>query len=237
MFHIITPVYRFENLDKLYETIPAFSDITWHLSFSNRRALPDHSFIHVDPRIKIYHINCEDNDLVEKRNQVFREINNGYFYLLDDDTIFLKESYTAYKKYCNKNFVGMIIGRQYRKVFNGIGRPPYNNAEFNNIDTGMAIAHYSVLKYVKWEWSKLFSRDHLFWSKCYEHFGKDKTITIKDYISVYNYLNNTSPLVYTNMYLFNKRFVIKNVYLARLYVFLRQIKYFPKRYNLNKIIE
>ena len=39
-FHIITLLYRFENFDKIKNTIPQKNDVTWHLVISRKRELP-----------------------------------------------------------------------------------------------------------------------------------------------------------------------------------------------------
>ena len=75
MLHIITPAYRFENLDKIYNSIYMDDDITWHISKSNNRELLSHDFIKTDNRIKIYNVNCEDNETYKKRNSALETSN------------------------------------------------------------------------------------------------------------------------------------------------------------------
>jgi hypothetical protein len=237
MLHIITPLYRFELLDDLYKSIPKHNDITWHLSISNRRSLPENDFVRIDERIQIHYLDCEDNDLVTKRNTVFDAIKNGYFYLLDDDTLFLNEAYLVYKKYHELNFQGMIIGRQYRRTFNGIAKRPYDNPKFNDIDTGMVISHFSVLREVKWEWcSPKYSRDCYFWSNCYKFYGKKLTILENSYISIYNSLNNSKSYMTVKKKIlnFDIQYEITNIYFAKLYTLMAYVKNLPER-TLNLI--
>ncbi|MHA8098912.1 hypothetical protein VR479_06415 [Aquirufa aurantiipilula] len=232
MLHIITPLYRFEYLDAIYASIPPYEDITWHLSVSNRRNLPVNKFILDDKRVKIHYLDCEDNDLVKKRNAVFKSINSGYFYLLDDDTIFLDEVYNLYSKYSIIHFKGLILGRQYRPFYDARPLRPFDNPLFNNIDTGMAIAHCSVLKVVSWEWCDLkYSRDCYFWAKCYEYFGKKLTVNSQKYISIYNKLNPQKPLFVLKKEDGFIRLDIKisNQLLGKLVVVLLLIRNFPRR--------
>ena len=70
MLHIITPLYRFENLEQIYNSILINDDITWHISKSNRREELNNDFIKTDKRIKIYNCDCEDTDTTIKRNEV-----------------------------------------------------------------------------------------------------------------------------------------------------------------------
>lgn len=195
MLHIITPLYRFEFIDLIYKSIPTYPDIKWHISISQRRNFPNNAFFYNDDRVEIYYLDCEDYDTVTKRNEIFENIKDGYFYLLDDDTIFHEDVYNLYKYYSKNNFQGMIIGKQIRTniLIKGVAKRPFSNPSINNIDAGMVIAHHSVLKYVKYDWSFEFSRDHLFWSNCYLYFKDDNTIMIDKYISIYNHFQKVQP--------------------------------------------
>ena len=106
MLHIITPLYRFENLEQIYNSILINDDITWHISKSNRREELNNDFIKTDKRIKIY--NCEDTDTTIKRNEVLSEIKSGYFCFLDDDTILHENMYIKYKE-CEEQKVSTIL--------------------------------------------------------------------------------------------------------------------------------
>ncbi len=188
MLHIITPLYRFDLLKKVYRTIPGHKDITWHVAKSTHREKLNADFIQVDPRICLYEIDCLDNDLVTKRNTVFAEIRDGYFCLLDDDTIFLPELYHVYQECNSEGFIGMIIGDQ--QTLGGArtlkASYPTDNPETTLIDAGMVICHFSVLKNVQWALSSTY-RDRDFWSRCYGYFGKDSVRLVNKSISTYNY--------------------------------------------------
>ena len=237
MLHIITPLYRFELIDKVYSTIPNYSDIKWHISISKRRELPKNSFFSKDDRVVIYYLDCEDNDMVTKRNKIFENIKDGYFYLLDDDTKFLEEVYNVYKKYNKINFQGMIIGKQYlpilMKKLNGKAWRPSSNPNYNKIDTGEAIAHHSVLRHVKWEWSIEFGRDNLFWTNCYLYFKDEHTLLINNYISYYNYFNKNKPCVQIRkkIFTFEIKLDIYNRPLVILYSIWLYMKEIRKRIN------
>jgi hypothetical protein len=197
MLHIITLAYRFELLSKVYASIPKHDDIRWHLSIAKKRGTPNKSFILKDKRIVLHITDCEDNDFVSKRNAVFEKINDGYFYLLDDDTIFLVEVYNLYQQYSGIGFRGMIVGDRIFRMKNiegeiEKGTYPTDDPNTTIIDSGMALASSDVLKTVKWQWvptGEGYPRDYLFWSNCFKYFGKDKVVLCDKIISYYNYLN------------------------------------------------
>ena len=85
MLHIITPLYRFNLIEKVYGSIFRNDDITWHISYSNKRVLPDLPFLKNNNQIKIYPVDCEDSDTTSKRNAILSKIKDGYFCFLDDE--------------------------------------------------------------------------------------------------------------------------------------------------------
>jgi hypothetical protein len=190
MLHIVTPLYHYDLLEKVYKTIPKHDDITWHISVSNRREKVTYDFIYTDPRIKLYELDCADSDTVTKRNAVFEVIQDGYFYLLDDDTVFLPELYELYKKTNASGFIGMIIGSQIHYRYKGYIKHaiyPRLHPYIADIDSGMVLSHSSVLREVKWEWS-IEQRDFDFWYRCYLYFGDGRTTITNTVFSVYNAL-------------------------------------------------
>lgn len=226
MLHIITPLYRFELLEKIYRTIPKKDDIVWHISKSVYREKLNHDFIFTDKRVKLYEIDCLDSDIITKRNTVFKSIKEGFFYLLDDDTIFLEEVYSLYKEQESKGFIGMIIGNQWHYAYSDNKRRaifPTLNPETTDLDTGMVICYHSVLKEVQWDWSNLYKRDCYFWSRCFKYFGKEKTLLVNRTISIYNYYG---ALIYVNkkVLFFNINFKITNPRIAKVYLNIVQIK-------------
>jgi hypothetical protein len=133
MLHLVTPLYHYDLLEKVYKTIPKHDDITWHISVSNRREKVPYDFVYTDRRIKLYELDCADSDTVIKRNVVFDNIRDGYFYLLDDDTIFVNALYELYRQIIVKDFKGMVIGNQIHYRFkNNLKKAVYPT---NNPDT------------------------------------------------------------------------------------------------------
>jgi len=188
MLHIITPAYRFENLDKIYNSIYMDDDITWHISKSNNRELLSHDFIKTDNRIKIYNVNCEDNETYKKRNSALEKITNGYFCFLDDDTVFHENMYIKYRECMEHNFVGMIVGEQLES--DGEIRLLASKPKFKYIDTGNVIAHTDCLKECRWPDTHIRGvnqKDFLFWDSVYNYYGKRCGIWNKP-ISIYNKL-------------------------------------------------
>ena len=56
MLHIVTPLYRYELLEKVYRSIPKHADIVWHIAKTSRREQLTNSFITEDSRIRLYEI-------------------------------------------------------------------------------------------------------------------------------------------------------------------------------------
>ena len=121
----------------------------WHVATSSRRPAPDHSFLRADSRVRVYAIDCDDADIVAKRNTAFACITDGYFYLLDDDTTCLPEMYRVYAEFNAAQFAGKIVGGS---DLSGVRRPSVDPA-LNRLDTGVVICFHSVLRSVRWEWS------------------------------------------------------------------------------------
>ena len=188
MLHIVTPVFRYELLDRVYQSIPPHDDIVWHLAKTSRRPALDQGWLRRDARIRLYEIDCDDADIVRKRNTMFEQITDGYFFLLDDDTVCVDAMYDVYRGFSAAGFVGMIVGG------NNLGRAvrPSLDPVFNRVDTGCVICHHSVLKVVTWEWTTRYARDRYFWSRCFRYFGDDGTVVVDRTISAYNALG---PLV------------------------------------------
>jgi hypothetical protein len=194
MLHIITPLFRFNLLPQVYSTIPKHNDIVWHIAVSSDRGHPNDTFITEDPRIIVYLVKCADNDIITKRNFVFKKIGEGYFYLLDDDTIFLEEVYHVYRSYQQKGFRGMILGnrllRHNKKTRLQEAVFPSEDPEKTILDTGMVIASTDVLQHVEWQWTLPnvnYYRDYLFWSNCFRYFGPENVVHSHRVISFFNY--------------------------------------------------
>jgi len=188
MLHIITPLYRFDLIEKVYDSIYKQDDICWHISYSNKRQLPDLQFLKNNNQIKIYPVDCEDSDTTSKRNVILANIKDGYFCFLDDDTIFHKNMYDKYLTCVEHNFKGMIIGQQldkYDKIRLTASKPT-----FGGIDTGNVISHYECLKECAWPKTHIDGvnqKDFLFWESVFNYYGKKCGIWNQP-ISFYNKL-------------------------------------------------
>jgi hypothetical protein len=188
MLHIITPLYRYENLPKTYNSIFKSDEITWHISKTSRRPDPDYDFIKNDKMIKLYNVDCDDWDTTTKRNVVLEKIKDGYFCFIDDDTILHENMFIKYLECKEKNFIGMIVGEQINSndVLRLIASPP----KFEKIDTGNVISHHKCLEICRWPsyyQPGINQKDFLFWESVYNYFGNKCGISNKP-ISYYNKL-------------------------------------------------
>jgi len=189
MLHIVTPLYRFDLLEKVYNSILGNNDITWHISKSNKREELNYDFLMTDKRIKLYNVECEDTDATKKRNVVLSKIKDGYFCFLDDDTIFHENMYIKYLECLEHNFRGMLIGEQIDN--DGKLRLIASKPVFCSIDTGNVLCHYSCLSECEWPSDyipEVNQKDFLFWDSVYNYYGKKCAIWNQP-ISHYNKLS------------------------------------------------
>jgi len=187
--HICTPLFRYEYLEKVYNSIPDCEDIIWHISFSSKNKEPNINHNKKNLIIKTYPVDCEDKDTVKKRNEIFKNIKDGYFCLLDDDTEFHIEMYNQYKKCLQNNYVGIFVGMQIFKN-NKIRLMP-SIPQNCMIDSGNVLAHSSCLEKCSWPLQKKTyeNRDCIFWKSVFDFFHK-KSIMFSKPISYYNSLKN-----------------------------------------------
>ena len=189
MLHIITPLYRFELIEKVYSSIPINDDVLWHISYSTKRELPKLSLLDNNKQIKIYPVDCEDNDTASKRNAILKEIRDGYFCFLDDDTIFHDNMYIKYMECTEENFKGMLVGQQLdiKNKLRLIASKPV----FARIDSGNVLCHYKCLEECSWPYKHVEGvnqKDFLFWDSVYYYYGKKCAIWNQP-ISFYNKLS------------------------------------------------
>jgi hypothetical protein len=189
MLHILTPLFRYSYLEKIYESLPKNDDIRWHIAKSNSRPALNFEFID-DTRITVYSLDCDDTDVEFKRNFMFDKVKDGFFYLLDDDTIFLEACYELFKEIEKDSTIKMAIANQIlfskvliQKAILPLIEPIYGGG----IDSGMVICHSSVLKKVKWENVDFAPNDYYLWYKCYQLLGRENTKIYQKEISYYNY--------------------------------------------------
>jgi hypothetical protein len=188
MLHIITPLYRYENLPRAYSSIVRNADITWHISKTSRNPDPSYDFIKSDKRIKLYNVDCDDTDTTLKRNAVLETINDGYFCFLDDDTVLHRNMYMKYRKCCSSNFKGMIIGTQLNS--HGRLRLRASFPVWGKIDTGNVLSHHECLTVCRWPSEHqpgINHKDFLFWDSVYNYYDKQCHIWNRP-ISFYNML-------------------------------------------------
>lgn len=187
MLHIATPAFRYDYLDQIYESIPSYADIRWHIVKVADRPPLSHAFL-ADPRVRLYEIACPDADTITKRNHVFDHITDGYFHLLDDDTLFHPGMYRIYRQYTMKKLVGMVIGcQQNRDGYLYLqGQYPIHPLT-TPTDAGMVLCHHSVLSHIRWASAEGCPNDFYFWQRCYAFFGQGATVLIPDVVSCYNY--------------------------------------------------
>ena len=189
MLHIITIAYRFENLDKIYNSIFMDDDIKWHIVKSNKREEITHSFIKEDKRIILYNVECEDSDTTKKRNTALEKIKDGYFCFIDDDTLFHENMYYKYKESQENNFKGMLVGEQVE--WDGVKRLEAVRPTFRMIDTGNVLCHSSCLSTCRWPESftkGINQKDFLFWDSVFKFYGNKCGLT-KTPISYYNIIS------------------------------------------------
>jgi len=169
MLHIITRAYRFDLLFNIYSSLPKVDDIHWHICKSNQREDIEHEFLK-KPFISIYNIDCLDSDRTAKTNYCFNQIHDGYFCLVDDDTIFHEHMYRVYQMCSERNYVGMVIGEQLDS--DGKVKLKAQAPVAGKIDTGQCLAHSSCLSSIKWPDAKTLLRDFMFWDSVYNFFNK-----------------------------------------------------------------
>lgn len=187
MLHIATPAFRYQYLDRIYASIPPHSDIIWHIAKVADRPGLTNEFLS-DPRVRVYELSCSDADTVTKRNHIFDQIREGYFHLLDDDTLFQPGMYRVYQQYAARNFAGMVIGHQHNRDGFLFLRPNYpENPLTTPTDSGMVLCYYSALASIRWVSTNDAPNDFYFWQRCYAFFGQQNTILIPDVVSCYNY--------------------------------------------------
>jgi hypothetical protein len=188
ILHIITPAYRLDNLEKVYNSILTNDDIVWHISKSSKTEKINFDFIKSDNRIRFYDVDCDDSDTTTKRNVILNTIKNGYFCFLDDDTIFHKNMYIKYLECKDNNFIGMLIGEQLDK--NGKLRLTPSSPIYTKIDTGNVLSHSNCLSICKWPEThqhRKNAKDFLFWESVYKFYNNKCTIWNQP-ISYYNKL-------------------------------------------------
>ena len=190
MLHVCTPLYRYENLPKIYKTIPNDSRIRWHIAYSSSIKEPNWRPASKDCRVVFYRVDCLDSEIYKKRNHIFDQINDGYFCLLDDDTVMHRNMFRLYKSCSATEMRGMCVGKQVD--WKGLTRLSHSPPIFRKIDTGNVLCHHSCLSECRWPSSHVDGvnhKDFLFWDSVYKFYG-ERFKPIKFPISIYNKLSS-----------------------------------------------
>lgn len=187
--NILTVLFRKEFLEKQYESIPKKENINWIICKTKEWGkIPEVILKENILKIKIAEVDCEEIriNFIKKINFGFEMIDEGFFYILDDDNIFTNEAYDVFEKYKNLNYE-MIIGKQIRP--NG---QIYLNPEFprqNFIDMGNVICTTKVLKKVNY-FNNInkddTSYDGQFWIMCKQQIENENVLLINEPIFYYN---------------------------------------------------
>lgn len=109
--NLFTPLFRINNLHKVYESIPKHDDIHWIIVTceSNNFNLSQYERT---PNITIVKLKTHEGfeNVHLKVNAALKHLRPGFFMGLDDDTTFNHNTYEAFKKYGND--YDMIVGQQ-----------------------------------------------------------------------------------------------------------------------------
>lgn len=185
MLNVLTPVSRPQLLSRIYTSLPPYPDVRWWLAVSKGSVsaldLP------ADERIVVVEVDSPCENIADKRNALFANMASGYFCLLDDDTRFRMEMYTLYQSCVASGYVGAVIGRQTLGRFcQRLPLLPTPDYPTNILDTGMLLAHHSLLESgIRWEAKKNTYSDRLFYTRLAEVGYPVKLV--QELISDYNF--------------------------------------------------
>lgn len=187
--NILTVLFRKDFLQKQYDTIPKKKDVNWIICKTKSWGeIPENIQNSKEVNVLVAEVDCIETreNFIKKINFGFQFIEDGFFYILDDDNCFHDKTYETFTKYKNSIYE-MIIGKQIRS--NG---KTYLNAVFprlNSIDMGNVICTTKILKEIDY-FNKInpneSAYDGRFWEMCGHKIGKEKTILIDETIFFYN---------------------------------------------------
>jgi len=186
MLNLITVGFNHTYLKELHKSILKKDDIVWYVITNNENTnYPD--FLSRTPNI--HWLNCsEPTDFSNFNNRinrlfelVYEEDPQGHFQIIDEDTLYLPNSYEIYRRY--KDYRGLIIGNQL--YYNDTLRLKSCIPREAFIDSGNCLCSTEVLKYIRWGSMDNPSPDFKFWDKCYKYFN-NKAIILDESISYYN---------------------------------------------------
>lgn len=186
MLHVITTLWRYENLEPIWESLKDYENITWHLSKVKNREIDKKWY--ETKNVKVWDLDCDDKNTEFKKNAVLDSIenNNEFFCILDDDTVFHDNMYKVYEHFKSIDFKGMVIGHQ---VYNNKIRLKAFYPRYCFIDAGNVLCHTDLLKQLRWKIDPKTAGDFHFWDRCFKILGTENTILVDSVISVYNKLS------------------------------------------------
>jgi hypothetical protein len=191
-FNILTVLWRTEYLEKQYESIPKKKDVNWILCKSNlwKNNIPDYIKNSEDVNVIICNVDIKKekehvSDFILKINEGIKIIENGFFYILDDDNKIHEKTYKTYEEYKNKNYK-MIIGKQIRS--NNTIRLQANYPSWAKIDMGNVICTTEILKKINFNCvdSKNKNYDWQFWLACFKEMEKENVLLLNQICFYYN---------------------------------------------------
>lgn len=193
--NILTVLWRTEYLEKQYESIPKKKDVNWILCKSSlwQGIIPTYIKNSKDVNVIVCNVNISKSkedvkDFILKINKGIKKIEDGFFYILDDDNEIHKKIYKTYKQYKNTNYK-MIIGKQIRK--SGEVMLNANYPSYATVDMGNVLCSTEVLKKVKnftrvGKESQEGVYDYLFWQFCFGSINIKDVLLLKKKIFYYN---------------------------------------------------
>lgn len=190
--NIITVLWRKNYILEQYKTIPKKPDINWILCKTDLWGkIPDQILFNTELKTIVSEIKIKNEiehvtDFILKINDGLKNVEDGFFYILDDDNSFNNEIYNVFNKYKNSNYK-MIIGRQIRNKKGKILHAQY--PQHKRIDMGNVICSTDVFKkidYFNGVKKELLEYDWQFWIQCFNSISKDDVLLLHKNIFNYN---------------------------------------------------
>lgn len=182
ILNLITPLFRSGMLSRIKESIPQHEDINWIIVLCSHREILIKECESLG--LNYLTIDAEDNfsSIHLKVNHAIRNMKEGFFFGLDDDTTFNHNCYNVFKKYGND--YKMIVGQQILQ--DGSIRPAQKPAHCYT-DGAQALIHSSLLKNIGIsDLSRNPVADCDFLLECYN--STESRILVDEIISNYNFL-------------------------------------------------
>ena len=192
--NIVTVLWRKNYILEQYKTIPKKPDINWILCKTNLWGkIPNQilfntelNTIVLETKIKTKNKTEHITDFVLKINHGLKNVEHGFFYILDDDNSFNNEIYNVFNEYKNSNYK-MIIGRQIRNKNGKFLAAQY--PKHGCIDMGNVICSTDIFNKVDY-FNNINKKNRLydwqFWLECFNSISKDDVLLLHKNIFNYN---------------------------------------------------